>query len=371
MLKPAPSFLSTIHQIAMKSSRIFVAVGVILLGVAYLLPIWRIQLEAPQYPEPIGLYIFVHAIRGIGDHDLDNINILNHYIGMKPIVPESIAELRLMPWILAGLIGLGLIAFIVPRRWLIATWMGAIAISGIVGLYDFNLWLVDYGTNLSPHAPIKIEGMTYKPPLLGTEQLLNITAHSYPSWGGYAVVLALVAGAVALWCSVRPPTVWCVASSDGSTTDVDSNVSPIVLPLLFIFLTASSCTPSPEPIRFGTDQCELCKMTISDQRFGAEIVVKTGKAYKFDSIECMVNYLRTRQLDSASVALLLVTDFLSPGTLIDAKSAVYLRSEQVPSPMGADVSAYATSAAALALQLQHGGDVLSWEQVQQYIASLE
>lgn len=372
VFQPAPSFLSNIHYITMESSRIFIAVGVILLGVAYLLPLWCIKLEAPQYPEPIGLYIFVNSIRGIGDHDLENINILNHYIGMKPIDPASVPELRFMPWILAVLIGGGIIAFIVSRRWTIAIWGGAIIVSGIVGLYDFNQWELEYGTNLDPHAPIKIEGMTYKPPLIGTKQLLNITAYSYPSWGGYAIALAVVASTIGFRCAAYPVIKHRNSSAKGKAADDVIDKAWAIMPLiLLIIFTASSCRPSPEPIHYGTDQCELCKMTISDQRFGAEIVLKTGKVYKFDSIECMVNYLRTQHVDSASVALLLVIDFQMPGALIDARSAVYVRSDQVPSPMGADVSAYATRATALEIQSQYGGEVLSWDEVRQYIASLE
>ncbi len=187
----------------MKQSRVLVVLGVMLLGLASFLPLWRIELEAPQYPEPIGLYIHINTLRGIGEHDLENINILNHYIGMKPIEPESIPELRFMPWILAALIGLGGLAFAVPRRWLIAVWIAAIAFAGTLGLYDFDQWEREYGSNLNPNAPIKIEGMMYKPPLIGTKQLLNITAHSYPSWGGWSILGALACGIGAWWHAGR------------------------------------------------------------------------------------------------------------------------------------------------------------------------
>lgn len=351
----------------MEKSRILLVLGIMLLGVAYILPLWRIELEAPQYPEPIGLYIHVNTLRGIGEHDLENINILNHYIGMKPIEPESISELRYMPWILAALIGLGVIAIAFPRRWVIALWVAAIATAGTVGLYDFDQWERDYGSNLNPNAPIKIEGMTYKPPLIGTKQLLNITAHSYPWWGGWSILAALACGIGAWLVSGRSSR----TASESMTERQHAATQPgtILSMLVVLMFMQLACRPSPEPIRYGTDECSYCKMTITDRRFGAEIVTSKGKAYKFDSIECMVNMLRS--LDSSDVALVLVTDFRKPGTFVEARSAWYLRSVKLPSPMGADVSAYADRASAQAARSTHGGDVLSWQEVQRYVTTLD
>ncbi len=351
----------------MKRIRLLSAIGVLLLVFSSVLPLWRIVLEAPQYPEPIGMYIYVHTIRGIGEHDLENINILNHYIGMKAIEPDSIPELRLMPWVLAGLVILGIAAVVLPRRWTVGIWLGAMVISSAVGLYDFNQWEIDYGTNLDPNAPIKIEGMTYKPPLIGTEQLLNITAHSYPSLGGYAILLAIMVGVIALFGT----------GQQSKQPDLKGRVlkrkvpSAISLGIILLSISSWTCSPSPEPIHYGRDECAVCRMLISDQRFGTEIVLGTGKVYKFDSIECLVHFLRHRSTNSSDVVATLVTNFVAPGTLVDAHTAYYLRSEKLPSPMGADLSAYATEDQARHAQAQYGGDVLSWEAVQQYVMSLD
>ena len=88
-------------------SRVLVVLAVLLIGVAYIRPLWHIALEAPQYPEGLGMYIWADKITGEKPQDLDSINGLNHYIGMKRIVPESIPELRLMPMLLGGLAVLG------------------------------------------------------------------------------------------------------------------------------------------------------------------------------------------------------------------------------------------------------------------------
>lgn len=160
-------------------------------------PLWEIRLEAPQYPEPIGMYIYINKVEGIADNDLENINLLNHYIGMKKIEPESIPELRYMKYIVWGFILLGLVVFFSKNRLVMLGWMLAITIVGILALYDFNKWEYDYGHNLDPRAPIKMEGMDYKPPLIGEKQLLNITAYSYPALGGIGFLFTAMIGLTA------------------------------------------------------------------------------------------------------------------------------------------------------------------------------
>ena len=174
--------------------RITLAVAALLLGVAYVSPLWHIGLVAPQYPEGIGMYIRIDTITGQKPNDLNSINNLNHYIGMKPIIADSIRELRLMPTILAGLIGLGVVAALVGRRWLLYGWTVLFLIVAAVGLADFWYWGYDYGHNLDPTAAIKIPGLSYQPPVLGSKQLLNFTATSWPGIGGWAIVLALFIG---------------------------------------------------------------------------------------------------------------------------------------------------------------------------------
>jgi hypothetical protein len=167
------------------------AVAALLLGVALVRPLWHIGLIAPQYPEGIGLYIWADQITGQKEHDLQSINGLNHYIGMKPIVPESIPELRLMPRVLVGLILLGLGAAVAGRRRGVFLWTGLLLLFAVVGLADFWRWGYDYGHNLDPTAAIKVPGLSYQPPLLGSKQLLNFFATSWPAAGGWAIVGAI------------------------------------------------------------------------------------------------------------------------------------------------------------------------------------
>jgi copper chaperone NosL len=142
----------------------------------------------------VSRYIWIDTITGQKPNDLQSINGLNHYIGMKAIVPDSIAELRLMPWIVAGLIALGVIAAAAGRRILLYGWTAVFAVVAAAGLVDFWYWGYDYGHNLDPTAAIKIPGFSYQPPLLGSKQLLNFTAHSWPGLGGLAIAVAFLAG---------------------------------------------------------------------------------------------------------------------------------------------------------------------------------
>lgn len=174
-------------------TRLLVALAALSLGIAYLRPLWHISLDAPQYPEGIGLYIAVDKIVGEKPQDLSSINGLNHYIGMKAIEPDDIPELRFMPKIIAGLIAAGLLVVAVGRRGLLTGYAALLVAFSLAGLADFYKWSYDYGHNLDPHAAIKVPGMSYQPPLIGTKQILNFHASSWPASGGWVLI-----GAVAL-----------------------------------------------------------------------------------------------------------------------------------------------------------------------------
>jgi copper chaperone NosL len=175
-------------------SRIAVAAAALLLGLAFAFPLWRIALKAPQYPEGLGLLISVNRITGVSPQDLNSINNLNHYIGMKRIQPDDIPELRFMPWIVVGLMATGLGVAAAGRRGLLAAWVGLFAVGAMAGIADFYKWGYDYGHNLAADAIIKVPGMSYQPPVIGTKQLLNFSATSWPALGGWAAVLSLMIG---------------------------------------------------------------------------------------------------------------------------------------------------------------------------------
>jgi nitrous oxidase accessory protein len=179
-------------------SRLMIGLSALLLAVAFVVPVWRIDLVAPQYPEGLGMLIRIDTITGIKPADLNNINGLNHYIGMKAIVPGAIPVLKVMPVALAALIVIGLGAALYGRRWAAWSWLGLVAAGGTAAMVELWRWSYDYGHNLSPDAIIKVPGMTYQPPLIGTKQLLNFTAASWPDAGAIAAGAAFLIALAAL-----------------------------------------------------------------------------------------------------------------------------------------------------------------------------
>jgi copper chaperone NosL len=180
-------------------SKIIVIFASLILILSFFFPLWYIDLEAPQYPEGIGLEIWLNKINGQKPNDLANINGLNHYIGMKEIVPDAIPELKIMPFIIIFLIVFGLTSGISGKQSLVYFWIILFIVTAAIGMYDFYLWGYDYGHNLNPHAAIKIPGMAYQPPLIGSKMLLNFNAISMPHIGSWILVLAVVLAAVALY----------------------------------------------------------------------------------------------------------------------------------------------------------------------------
>lgn len=174
------------------SGKLLMIVGALLLLALFFTPLWRITLQAPQYPEGITMYIWIHQITGETPNTLQNINILNHYVGMQFIEPDSIPELTYFPFIVVGMVLTGLFAGIKGSKKLILLWLVIVLLLGVAAVYDFYLWEYDYGHNLDPKAPIKVPGQSYQPPVFGSKMLLNFTASSYPYWGGLALFTSII-----------------------------------------------------------------------------------------------------------------------------------------------------------------------------------
>ena len=130
------------------------------------------------------------------------------------------------------------------------------------------------------------------------------------------------------------------------------------LALLLLFL---NCNVSPQPINYGSDGCHFCKMTIVDKIHAAEIVTQKGKVYKFDATECMINFLD--EFDATEIALYLSNNYTTPESLIDATKATFLISENIPSPMGAFLSAFEDKAEAERMQSEKGGTLYNWNEL--------
>ncbi|MDT3739682.1 MAG: hypothetical protein RO257_09290 [Candidatus Kapabacteria bacterium] len=158
------------------------------------LPMWTIDLEAPQFPEGLQMRIFLNEVTGDDEHSLESINRLNHYIGMKNIEPDSIAELKYMPAINLFMIVAGIILSLFYKKHLLLIWLAVFSILGLLGLYDFYLWETDFAQNLAPNAIIKTAGVSYQPPLIGAKQIMNFRVVSLPGTGGIILFAGLTIG---------------------------------------------------------------------------------------------------------------------------------------------------------------------------------
>ena len=194
----------------MKKASIIMIIGSLLLLGLFKFPLWNIMLGAPQYPDPLGMNIHIDGIKGVSEFDLQNIDGLNHYIGMKTIPKaEEMWEFSVFPKVILGMALLGVIIGLlgylnkVSYKYFLG-WFVLMSVLGILGMYDFNNWLADYGGNLDPHAIIKVTNpdgspMSYKPPLIGFIKLLNFDVTSLPHTGGYLMFIGMSLTLVAFW----------------------------------------------------------------------------------------------------------------------------------------------------------------------------
>jgi copper chaperone NosL len=187
----------------MQKSRIFMITGALLLLTLFVLPLWNITLEAPQYPTALGMNIHINKLADENPNDLQNINLMNHYVGMKNI-PDHLKEFEFFPYIVIFMVILGVfLGFKANYKWFLA-WFLLMVVLGILGMYDFYLWEYDYGHNLNEHAAIKFTNsdgtpMAYQPPLIGTKTILNFTAHSYPKIGAIFMFLGMLLSLLAYY----------------------------------------------------------------------------------------------------------------------------------------------------------------------------
>jgi hypothetical protein len=184
-----------------------------LLGL-YIFPLWNIMLGAPQYPEPLGMNIHIDGIQGVSEFDIQNIDGLNHYIGMRKLPkPEDMWEFATFPLVIGGMVAFGVLIGIlgffekVNYKWFMG-WFVLMSILGILGMYDFNEWMIDYGTNLDPNAIMKLTNpdgtpISYKPPLFGHTKMLNFDVTSLPSTGAWMMFTGMMLTVVAFFMGKR------------------------------------------------------------------------------------------------------------------------------------------------------------------------
>jgi copper chaperone NosL len=191
--------------------------------------------------------------------------------------------------------------------------------------------------------------MAYQPPLIGYKQLLNFSAYSLPDIGGWLFVSV---GVILLFLTI---TEWLgVRKRKHLIKPVTSMAALLGIVLI------SSCNTGPEAIIPGKDQCDFCKMTVSDNRFGAEVITKKGKVYKFDDAHCVLSFVQKDGFDRSQVKEIYFTDFSSNHSLIKAANVSLLKSEQLKSPMAGNIAAFGNQDSLEKIRSIYEGDVIKW-----------
>ncbi|GAB4092917.1 hypothetical protein GCM10028786_18440 [Flaviaesturariibacter terrae] len=315
-------------------SRILIAAASLSLGLTYFLPVWFIYLLAPQYPEGLTMNIWLNHLSG----QVEIINGLNHYIGMKHINESMFPEFGYLGIIMGAFIVLGLAVAAGGRRKHLSAYLLLLLVAAGAALYDFYQWGYDYGHHLDPKAAIQVPGLYYQPPLVGHKKLLNFDAYSYPDTGGW-IVIGAGALCFAVWGWERFGRRRVTATGAKKRAQI-----PVAAIVLAAAIGLSSCHPGPQAFRIGRDACSDCKMTIMDARFGGELITAKGRVYPFDDLHCLAHF-RRQHPDIAQGADLYFSDH-SNGQLLPAGAAWTLRDKSFNSPMGSHAASFASKAAA-------------------------
>ena len=190
-------------QLSLFSKVITIVCALGLIAVLFV-PLWQIELAAPQYPEGLVLKMYPHKLGG----NVDVINGLNHYIGMKTLHAENFIEFTILPYIIGFFAAFCLlVVFINRKKWLNYLFISFVTF-GIIAMVDFYRWNYNYGHDLDPNAAIQVPGMSYQPPLIGYKQLLNFGAYSIPDIGGWIFIgvgVLLLTAVIMQWRDNKKP----------------------------------------------------------------------------------------------------------------------------------------------------------------------
>lgn len=325
-----------------KWPRILIMLASLMLAGAIFLPIWQIQLSAPQYPEGLVLKIYAKGLAG----DVEVINGLNHYIGMQTLKSENFVEFTLLPYIIGSLVLLGLMAAIINKKVFYYAYIALFMFVAVISMVDFYRWEYNYGSNLDPNAPIQVPGMSYQPPLIGYKQLLNFGAYSIPDVGGWLFIGAGVLLFVAYLLILQPK--WLPFNKRKTAV------------VILLFFALQSCSTGPQPIKYGSDACDFCKMTIMQKKFANEWVTDKGKVYRFDDVHCLLRFRKTGNSKGAAY----INDFAGKKEFAKADEMFFVKAAEIKAPMGGSVAAFADEADADAFEKNNQGTALSWQEVE-------
>jgi hypothetical protein len=186
-------------------SRGLVFLGAMMLIPTFLLPLWQMTLYSNQFPEGLRLNIHSYKLEGAQSQyrdDLKEINALNHYIGMRPLVEEDFTEFKWIPFVIGGAILLALRVIILGSMSKLVDLTVLFTYFGLFSLWSFQRKLYLYGHELDPTAAVTVEPFT--PPIIGHQTLANFEVYSFPGAGSYFMALAPALFLLAMWLARKP-----------------------------------------------------------------------------------------------------------------------------------------------------------------------
>jgi len=254
------------------------------------------------------------------------------------------------------------------RRRFLYAWTALFAVVALAGLADFWYWGYDYGHDLDPTAAIKVPGLSYQPPLIGSKRLLNFTAHSWPGLGGWALVAALLIGIALSFLEFRRGRHQAAyRPASGAVRAAAHSISGVAV--LVSIVTSGCSAPAPVSFHYDSDACDHCRMTISQPAFAAQIVTRTGKVFRFDDPACLAAFTASDRIPARDVHSIWANDYAHPDVRVQVDDAVFVVSDGIRAPMNGQIAVFASRDDARALAARLGGRLASWADVKKRVAS--
>ena len=182
------------HWVRYLTPALLFAAAAVLLIISIFTPYWQLTLHAPQYPKGLTVQAYVNRLEG----DVQEIDGLNHYIGMRPLNEAAAFERSIA---IIGIVGLALLilaAVYVHNRWAALLALPALLLP-LIFLADLQYWLANFGQNLDPKAPLSSSIKPFVPPVLGEGKIAQFSTWAVPDVGLWLAIAASVLIASGLW----------------------------------------------------------------------------------------------------------------------------------------------------------------------------
>jgi len=182
--------------------RLLLVLALLALAPTYVPPPYDMTMFAPQYPDGLRLYIYSYKLGGGNQgQDVKEINVLNHYIGMRDLAIEDFTEFKWLPFVI-GIFGLLFLrAAVLGKMAHLVDVLVLYLYFGLFSLWSFAYKMYWYGHHLDPKAAVRVD--PFMPPLFGYKKLANFEVYSYPAFGSYALAAVVVLLVVALLLARR------------------------------------------------------------------------------------------------------------------------------------------------------------------------